>query len=381
MSGKIINSLLFIYIFIITTPVDIHLGGSQISNAIPTALLLLIISLSIQGIEKGTFIKSRFIVYSVIFINVISVFLYFFNVNDVLEFSHFRDLFVFNMISLSLYLFYCNVMSRGIQNLVPIFKIILILNVLFVLLQVCIYYLNGKIIDFHSFFFPFSREVEELVSWGTFRAKGFQLEPGAYSIAIFTCALLLYCITNKMTPIIWVSISTVFLTYSFSGIISVIIFLGLVLISDKYFYKNGFVILIFAMAFFISPFIMEYIDVRYMSRSDISDTSSDGLKMLYLHKWLDFDGFRQIMGSGFRLDDTGIDSYIQSLGPIFNIVFYFGIAGCIFLIYSFSCARGLKAKIIFISFLSLKVNVFSPVFWFFVYMTCCKRANVSYIHR
>ncbi|PMO67492.1 hypothetical protein BCT05_06865 [Vibrio breoganii] len=358
-SGVKLNKLTllyFIFVFISFTQVSIYVGGVQISSYLPVLILLLLVVFAIYALSPLPIINCPAFGYIVIGLNSLSLILYFFNVDTHLTFLNLRLLFLVNLYILAAYLF----VSHALYNkdlLVKSLNYYVLLNVSCLLLQLFTYHVLNFELDIHSILLPFSRVVESSVSWGVYRPKGLQLEPGTYALAIITSLVISFAITKRVTVLSAIAALSVILTYSVSGIISAVLFLFVSsFLKSSNTRKVVSIIILLSIAVLLIPFVLDYIDTRYLDRAVMTDHSSDGLKLLYLKTYLSFDISRILLGSGFRLDDTGIDSFLVSLGPVFNIIFFFGLSGVFCILFLLKTFRGFLG-LLFLVFLSQKIGI------------------------
>ncbi|MCK8066922.1 hypothetical protein [Cobetia sp. 1CM21F] len=371
----LISCFFLIYLFCVCTQLDIYNGDIAV-NSLKSKQAILGVILSIgavfacKNLKKLKFDKSSFFIF------------FAFNLYFLLHLFVFeqnltvlKNIIITDLMILSALMFY-TVLKNDIFIFKKVLHVFLIFNALMLLLQFCLYYVFKVYIDVHSFFFPFSRSLDETLSWGIFRPRGMQLEPGVYSIVMITGVIISYALSNKVKILHVFLLGTVFLTTSISGILTATLLI-IYLSFNTNNYRSVISVLLFlsfTIALLLNLGLYEYLDTRYFSRVVFDEDSSDGSKLQALTFLVNADFPRIFWGSGYSVNDTDVDVYIRSLGPLFSSIFFAGIFGAIFYLYLLS---KIKRKLVFLLLILsvLKVGLDFPLYWMAIFLLQTRRHN------
>lgn len=253
------------------------------------------------------------------------------------------------------------------DSVVQVLKIILVLNLFLFFIQFFYHLIFGLFIDFHSLFFPFSRnyqnEILELDKYVRF--SGIHYEPGYYSIISSLLILLIILLDKKKNNILLIiaTILSIIITKSIVGIFIsfIILFLSFNLINKKVDFSNKFYNLIYILAFFIFVYISDgfsYLTERFF---DLESFRSFQQKNTVFIDFLNRDFIQFILGSGIEatsniLVDRNV-GFVKDIGLFFNFIHTAGLFGVF---------------VILFIFLNIKVKPKSKKYFIFILLAVCK---------
>lgn len=232
-------------------------------------------------------------------------------------------------------------LGRDISAARTVINAVLWINVSSILLQYSGTLIFDSSWDIHNSIFPFSRESEmdPIHGFGFARFNGIQLEPGTYAVMTGLLTLLSLGVSRRISAIHILAFLSLFLCRSVSALIFVVaIFLLFnIRLSSRHFVFHSilsiFLIILAGIATVTSGF-----DSYLWNRLDVMVSGYDGsvnakfANILYI---FNAELGRQMIGSGFMVNDCGLCMFINSNGVLFSLVFYLGVLGLGYAAYLF----------------------------------------------
>lgn len=237
----------------------------------------------------------------------------------------------------------------------------LALNVLFLLIQALLLYLKGIKIDPTGSLLGIPARMDGPPLWGItlWRPSGFTFEPGTYATYVMPLLYFSYYLRGGASWLHWLSVLSLLATFSVFAIVFALIFL--VVIFAKQLSKHRKLAIIFAVLMIVTilPAINEYVQWRFFSgRQDVSLLT----KLVPLEFWIEQPFLRQLLGSGFGVNDCGC--LVRDTSLLFNILFTFGVFGMTFVLLFVWKLRSSFLLLVFAAgFFISKMPMFSPLFW------------------
>lgn len=366
--ASIVYILFFFYIAILTIQFDSYSGGQY--NSIKPIQLALGLSLSLFCYFFYSK-KPMNLTLKPLLIFGLSYSFYFLTYNLALQhgdIASLKKLIISLLAYASAFLFFL-VLYKQKEKLLFLINLSIWLNVIFLTAQLAAYYGAGFNFDPHSTFFPFSRILDTGISWGIFRPRGLQLEPGVYAIFVFLGTLISYCLAGHLEKKHIVFIFSILLSTSVSGILSGCLFLAYAFTKENGVSRYMMLIIVVLLLLVIAQDIglLDYLSVRYLDRDTFNPDSSDGSKLTAIKYLLDSDFSRLVFGSGYGINDSGVDFYVRSLGPLFSLFYFSGIFGLVLYAYLLN-KLNFEGKALLLLASSIKVGLDVPMFWLLV---CC----------
>lgn len=231
------------------------------------------------------------------------------------------------------------------------------LNLIFIYIQFIVLFIFGKHIDLHQIIYPWSRETYYPTFAGLTRLTGIHMEPGVYATIITGLNLILLQYIYK-PRLIFLTVLSLLLTVSISGIVYSVILAVVVVIRSNSIPKYIFTSIIMSFMLIIIYFspIGDYIQTR-LGKAESSSDSSINYKKVNLEYILERDYIDTLVGSGYRVNNCEKCEYINSNGFLFGLIFYHGIIGAALIIFMYFYIFKVpfnKFGIVFVLFLSIQ---------------------------
>lgn len=250
-----------------------------------------------------------------------------------------------------------------LRNLIKnVLTAVLLIHLAFILIQTIFIYSFNTHLDPLSYF---GREQRIFGGAGTglFRPSGFFNEPATY----FTCiSILLFCrffISEKLDLLFMAIIGSFLLTLSVQALIlSPFIFLAALKNSKSFNTKTLYYlipILIIPAAYFAGPYIVMYLDSRFLDGDMTLSVRFFALNFFYSLSFVE-----QIVGSGVAINNCGC--LMADTGLWFTLLSTFGLVGLIFIVLVIYKAKKYLVSLVMLSVILLgKSEIYYSLIWMF----------------
>jgi hypothetical protein len=263
-----------------------------------------------------------------------------------------------------------NIFSK--KNILKSFKLVIIINASFFLIQFFTYELTGHLIDFNNYI----REEYAHTIYGSraldgfiigIRATGLYSEPSFYAMSIFPCAIAISVYERRIGTTLVIALITCLLSLSIAAI-------GIAFISLLVYYrdiwKSKWIMMSLILILIIStPFLYHFIMIRLFENTDYD---AIGSRMMIFNEFEVRGLIKNIFGSGFFWDQnrpigqTGLGgAHIRDSSFYIYLFFSSGLFGICFLLWLilFVLPSDWKIKFVFCTSLLFKFGVLTASFW------------------
>ncbi|AXT69665.1 hypothetical protein [Vibrio sp. dhg] len=340
----------FFVIFLIFTPYgnEIESGTTGIGILHDLLILSAMIFAILANKAKSIFPK-EIVIHLLFFLIVIFCWIAYFGVDNITDVRSVCVSFVF------CFLFIFSLPKK--IDLTKCIELLIKVNLFLIYVQFFILIVFNKHVDLHQMLYPWSRDTYYPTFAGLVRLTGIHMEPGVYA-TILTGLNVLLAIHTYKPKLMYLTIISLLLTVSISGMIYAFILLLIVLIKNnsmiKYLLTSISLSIILTVTYF-SP-IGEYVQAR-SKRIESSTDYSVSYKQENIKYILERDIVDTLVGTGYRANECEKCNYINSNGFLFGTFFFHGVIGVmlIFLLYIYTFKIPIsKVGILFIAFVSIQ---------------------------
>lgn len=241
-------------------------------------------------------------------------------------------------------------------------KVALIIHVSFWIVQVFFLYGFSYHIDPIEYFIGYEQRIwgPKLFGVTIYRASGFANEPSGYAITIAPLIYLLFLFKKRIDKWTILALLTMILTFSPLAWILVFGFFIFVILQKKSFSLKG----VLKTTVLLSPIlylVLEYLLWRFADGKD----ASLSVRQYAVSWWMSQNEFRQLIGSGFGVNDCGCLVADSSL--YFNLFFTYGVFSLPFFILPLFLGRWKIGATFYIYVLMFaKYHFYFLILWFFL---------------